>query len=245
MLICAKTGIAMSKQRHRIIQLLTAACLLLAVATIHAADEFPGGKPDRQIIKMQQKVDSLFEKGDYERAYFINREELVPLGDKYAQYMVGYMTMVGKGVPQDVIGGSAWYRLAAERGDASFVQARDEVLRLLNDEQRKSSDQRYFELRLDFSDAMIVTNMIEKDLRAFKGRNEANDWARSLTGGEYVSSSAFAKENAELIARVEQLLSFLAKATATPGLLTVGESKRIRSIESRANDVLRSNRSQD
>ncbi|MGI9201000.1 MAG: hypothetical protein ACR2QL_08085, partial [Woeseiaceae bacterium] len=102
----------MKAQPRHLYQLLIATMFMMASVGYALADDFPGSKPDRRIIKTQQKVDSLFEKGDYDRAYFIYRQELAPLGDKYAQYMVGYMTIVGKGTAQDFIAGSAWYRLA-------------------------------------------------------------------------------------------------------------------------------------
>lgn len=235
----------MTKQGNGIFQLLVAAGMMMAAASILAADDFPGAEPDRRIIKLQEKVDALFEKGDFERAYFIYKEELVPLGDKYAQYMVGYMTLVGKGVPQDVIGGSAWYQLAAERGNPAFVQARDEVLRLFDEERRILSDQRYYELRRDFSDAMIVAKLAEKALRTLGGTIEASDWARTLNDSQYVSRRTLARDNAEALSRLEQLRNYLVQATATPGLLTAEESERISGIERRASDLLRTYRSEE
>jgi TPR repeat protein len=194
---------------------------------------------------MQEKVDTLFEKGDYERAYFIYREELVPLGDEYAQYMVGYMTLVGKGVPGDLIAGSAWYRLAAERGDSAFVQSSNEVLRLLNEEQRKLSDQRYLELRREYSDVMIVANLIEKDLDALDSRVDVSSITRDLVGAQYYNKEALAKENAEAVARVEDRLSFLAKAFEKPDLLATEEIQRIDRIENRAFNLLQTFKDRD
>jgi TPR repeat protein len=232
-------------QLKRICQLLATATIMLAAAVTYGADDFPGGKPDRRIIKMQEKVDTLFEKGDYERAYFIYREELVPLGDKYAQYMVGYMTLVGKGVPGDLIAGSAWYRLAAERGDSAFVQSSNEVLRLLNEEQRKLSDQRYLELRREYSDVMIVANLIEKDLDALDSRVDVSSITRDLVGAQYYNKEALAKENAEAVARVEDRLSFLAKAFEKPDLLATEEIQRIDRIENRAFNLLQTFKDRD
>jgi TPR repeat protein len=232
-------------QLKRICQLLATATILLTAAVTYGADDFPGGKPDRRIITMQEKVDTLFEKGDYERAYFIYREELVPLGDKYAQYMVGYMTLVGKGVPGDLIAGSAWYRLAAERGDSAFVQSSNEVLRLLNEEQRKLSDQRYLELRREYSDVMIVANLIEKDLDALDSRVDVSSMTRDLVGAQYYNKEALAKENAEAVARVEDRLSFLAKAFEKPDLLATEEIQRIDRIENRAFNLLQTFKDRD
>ena len=174
----------MNAQPKLIIQLAIAAMFLVTSVGSVVADDFPGSKPDRRILKTQEKVDELFEKGDYERAYFIYREELVPLGDKYAQYMVGYMNMVGKGVPRDYIAGSAWYRLAAERGDESFSRARDEVWELFKDEQRIQSDKKYAEIRMDYSDAMIIANYIEKDLELIGRRLQRTTLSNDLVNSQ-------------------------------------------------------------
>lgn len=228
----------MSTQPRRILPLFVAAMIALTAVAAHAGDDFPGGKPDRRILKMQEKVDSLFEKGDFERAFFIYREELVPLGDKYAQYMVGYMTLVGKGVPADLIAGSAWYRLAAERGDTAFVQAHNEVWRLLDADQRQQSDERYAELRRNYSDAMIIASLVEKDLDLLDGRVEVKSIARDLVGAQYYNKEALARENAEAIARVEDRLDFLATATSTPDRLSEYEVRRIEQVEGRALNLL-------
>ena len=58
---------------------------------------------------------------------FIYREELAPLGDKYAQYMIGYMHEHGKGVDKDPA--------VASPGIASPSGARARILRTRHDEQ--------------------------------------------------------------------------------------------------------------
>ena len=75
--------------------------LLSASSVALSGNGFPGQSLDRDLIKTQRKVDALFEKGDYDRAMNIYRHELAPLGDKFAQYMVGYMHYSGRGVPAD------------------------------------------------------------------------------------------------------------------------------------------------
>jgi len=133
-----------------------------------ADENFPGHEPDRRILKTQEKVDSLFEKGDYERAMFIYRHELTPLGDKYAQYMIGFMYLTGKGVPQDAVQASAWYRLAAERGQDVFVSARDELLMTFDQNSRPYSDSAYRELRRELSDVALLSGMISADLEILR-----------------------------------------------------------------------------
>jgi len=137
-----------------------------------AGDAFPGQAPSRSELRIQEKVDSLFEKGDYERAMFIYEKELSPLGDKFAQYMVGYMHVAGKGVTQDAILASAWYRLAAERGHDEYVRVRDKLLTSMNDEQRTRSDSLFFNLRRRMGDAALISNLIEQDVTILESRRE-------------------------------------------------------------------------
>ena len=82
---------------RRIVTLKLVLLVALSATSLHAiaSDDFPGRAPDRRTLKTQEIVDVLFEKGEYERALFIYHKELAPLGDKYAQYMVGYMHLAG------------------------------------------------------------------------------------------------------------------------------------------------------
>ena len=114
---------------------------------------------------MQRKVDQLFEQGEFERAYFIYRNELVPAGDKYAQYMVGFMHLMGMGVEEDSVIASAWYRLAAERGTPEFVAVRDQLLHDLKDEERRRSDILYMDLRRDYHDLAVLLRSIKRRMR--------------------------------------------------------------------------------
>jgi hypothetical protein len=224
----------MNAKPRRIIQLVVATMFMVASLAVPAADNFPGSKPDRRILKTQEKVDELFEKGDYERAYFIYRQELVPLGDKYAQYMVGYMNIVGKGVPRDYIAGSAWYRLAAERGDESFAKARDEVWERFNDEQRTQSDRKYAEIRLEYSDAMIIADYVEKDLDLISRNTQQAALGNGLVGTQYQSESKRAEIVAEAQQRIRGRLEFLKETVASGKPMATAEIARIREVEKRA-----------
>ena len=105
----------------------------IVAASVFAADialaqktsELSADLPESGTIAIQQKVDRLYDAGFFERAYFIYRNELVPIGDKYAQYMVGFMYLAGLGIEQDSVAALAWYRLAAERGSPDFVAEAD------------------------------------------------------------------------------------------------------------------------
>jgi hypothetical protein len=158
----------MASNLKTILQCTFLSALIIGSMAAVADENFPGHEPDRRILKTQEKVDSLFEKGDYERAMFIYRHELAPLGDKYAQYMIGFMYLTGKGVPQDAVQASAWYRLAAERGEDVFASARDELLMMFDQNSRPYSDSAYRELRLELSDVALLSGMIGADLEILR-----------------------------------------------------------------------------
>ena len=107
-------------------------------------------------LSVQAKAEELFERGDYRRAYTIYLNDLAPIGDKYAQYMLGFMSLSGLGVDQDPVLASAWYRLAAERGEPpQFVAVRNDFLDQLDGDDRARSDQVYLQLCAEFSDIAI------------------------------------------------------------------------------------------
>jgi hypothetical protein len=134
---------------------------------------FPGGEVDRQTLRTQEKVEGLFEAGRYDRAYFIYRNELAPRGDKYAQYMVGYMHLTGSGVDEDPVTAYAWYQLAAERGGPSLSQARDELAAALSAEQIMAANALFEELRNEYSDRVLIMRLVKKDLEML--RNSAGN----------------------------------------------------------------------
>lgn len=135
------------------------------------AQRSPGvtaGSLDSRTLTVQRKVEDLFERGEFKRAHFIYRNELVPIGDKYAQYMVGYMHLTGMGVDEDAVVASAWYRLASERGTPEFVNVRDQLMHELRNEDRRRSDALYLELRRQFSDLVVLLAFIKRDLRELR-----------------------------------------------------------------------------
>lgn len=146
------------------------ALLALLMSSVHAQQS--GGlfadSPDSRTLKVQRKVEQLFDRGEYDRAYFIYRNELVPLGDKYAQYMVGFMHLTGMGVDEDPVTASAWYRLAAERQTPQFVAVRDMLLEDMSVEQRRQSDRLFLEIRRSYSDLVILLNSIKRHVRNVK-----------------------------------------------------------------------------
>lgn len=148
--------------------LLILLALLVPTLAMSQSMDFPTGDLDSRTMRTQAKVESLYERGDYKRAHFIYSNELAPQGDKYAQYMTGYMYMMGQGVDEDPVKASAWYRIAAERRGPEFMAVRDQVLQNLNDEQRARSDDLYVELRNQYSDLVIIMELLVEDLDTLK-----------------------------------------------------------------------------
>ena len=224
----------MNAKPRPIFQLAIAAMLIVTSVVAVAADDFPGGTPELRLIEAQAKADQLFEKGDYQRAYFIFREELVPLGDKYAQYMVGYMNIVGKGVPLDYIAGSAWYRLASERGEVNFSQVRDEILGQFNDEQRSQSDNESAALRMKFSDAMIIANMVEIDLDLLQRLSQNSTLSNDLVDAQESLAGDRSQHVAQAQQRVQVRLKYLSDTLASGKAMADTEIAYIEDVEKRS-----------
>ena len=163
--------------------------LLLAIAFGHAAPgaaQQSGGNLgvdlDSKTLSVQAKAEELFERGDYRRSHIIYLNDLAPIGDKYAQYMLGFMSLRGLGVEQDPVLASAWYRLAAERGEPEeFVAIRDDVMWKLDVDDRERADDVYLDLRRDYSD--IAISMRE-------AREEFEDLSKGLPGSRLGGTSS-------------------------------------------------------
>jgi hypothetical protein len=111
---------------------------------------------DSPTLRLHEKAEDLYRNGHWQRAYFIYVNELAAIGDKYAQYMAGYMWLNGKGVPQDPVKASAWYRLAAERDSPEFVEVRDQLLESMSEADRQASDEAFIALRQEYSDLVLA-----------------------------------------------------------------------------------------
>lgn len=130
----------------------------------------PGAGAYAQELGLQAKADELYHNGHWERAYFIYVNDLAAIGDKYSQYMAGYMCLHGKGVELDKIKASAWYRLAAERGSREFVKVRDELLESMSEEQKVASDAEFLSLRQRYSDLALILRQLKRERRAASER---------------------------------------------------------------------------
>ena len=145
-------------------------CLHPVVVSAQAASTYPEIPIDSKTLRVQEQADRVYERTDYERAFFIYRNELAPIGDKYAQYMVGYMYLAGKGVREDHVTASAWYRLAAERGTKEFIKARDRLVSRLDAGEMARSDQLFVQLRKDYGDLTVLMQALREDFKALQAR---------------------------------------------------------------------------
>ena len=156
--------------------------ILSATAFAQRSSELSADLPDSRVMAVQDKVDRLFEDAKFTRAFFIYRNELAPIGDKYAQYMVGYMYDNAMGVDEDIIEASAWYRLSAERGTPEFVRVRDKLMRSFTDAERNRSNRKYNELRDNYCDLAVLLSSIKRDM------NELTERTGTRSGSDYDGS---------------------------------------------------------
>lgn len=174
-----------------------------------------GAGVDSQTLAIQRKADDLYEQGEYERAFFIYKNELAPIGDKYAQYMVGYMYLTGTGVAKDAILASAWYRLAAEREQPEFVDVRDQLLKRLDEADLVRSDTEFRELRQAHSDLVLLLDLLRGDLEALEPQTGSR-----LTGSSAAVTTIDPRSGS--IASVDQL-PFQVRERATQRLKALGQ----------------------
>ncbi len=155
-----------------------ALCLTTLDVVAQGVGPFPGRAIDAKTMKIQNKAEELVEKGDFERAHLIYRNDLAPIGDKYAQYMVGYMYLTGNHVNEDPVLASAWYRLAAERSYKEFLNERDHLLGLFSDVDLVRSDSLYLQLRREYSDVVLLLDLVKADVDMLEARTGSR-----LSGG--------------------------------------------------------------
>lgn len=153
--------------------------LLLQPAVAFAqSTEFRDENFSSHTVRVQQKAEDLYMQGHWERAHFIFVNELARIGDKYAQYMAGYMYLNGQGVERDYVAGSAWYRLAAERGAPEFRAVRDQLLESLSPDQLTRSDELYVDLRKQYGDLVITLGVLSDERSSLR-----DDMTGSRLGG--------------------------------------------------------------
>jgi hypothetical protein len=155
-----------------LLKFLSIVVLLSVLGSQAAADQALGDSRtfDTPTLRLQAKAEEQYRNGHWERAYFIYVNDLAAVGDKYAQYMAGYMWHHGKGKPQDPVRASAWYRMAAERGAPEFVEVRDQLLESMSESERLASDQIYITLRQTYSDLVLALAQLRKEREVLNER---------------------------------------------------------------------------
>ncbi len=215
------------------------AAVVLCLATLDAVAQsvgpFPGISVDARTIKTQMKVDKLYDQGEFQRAHLIYRNDLAPIGDKYAQYMVGYMYLTGTGVDEDAVLGSAWYRLAAERAYKGFIDERDQILAYFTDVDLVRSDTLYLQLRRQYSDVVLLLDLVKDDLDVLADRTGSR-----LSGGgspvtifDLRSGSSVSADQyfGQVNKRIESRLKRMAKQLDMPNLNTDPDKVDVKELE--------------
>lgn len=147
-----------------------ASSLMLAVAMADNFNQFPGASADARTLDAQEQVEAIYDAGEYRRALLIYKEDLAPIGDKYAQYMVGYMHLNGHGVEKNRSEALAWFRLAAERRDPAILQARDSLFHQMSQEEIVESNRIFVGLWRELGDNKLVLDLIRQDLKVMQAR---------------------------------------------------------------------------
>lgn len=119
-----------------------------------------------------------FKKGDYRHAIDMYKVA-ASWAYKPAEYNLGVMYFRGQGAPVDRPLGAAWMVLAAERGDAPYVKARDLMVTVLTKEEFARTDELWNELKPTYGDKVA--------LRRAKAQWA---WAKSQQTGSRVGGQA-------------------------------------------------------
>jgi len=192
-------------------------CLQPFIAAAQESSSLPNASINARTLRVQDKAEEIYERTDYKRAFFIYRNELATIGDKYGQYMVGFMYLAGKGVPEDRVAASAWYRLAAERGTKEFVQVRDGLVKALDAEQKARSDRLFIELRKEYGDLAILMEAVRADYALLQQRTGSRLAAGTspmlIMDPNAGSTKSGAQYYGEIEQRMQARLEFIAAQT--------------------------------
>ena len=192
-------------------------CLQPFIAAAQESSSLPNASINARTLRVQDKAEEIYERTDYKRAFFIYRNELATIGDKYGQYMVGFMYLAGKGVPEDRVAASAWYRLAAERGTKEFVRVRDGLVKALDAEQKARSDRLFIELRKEYGDLAILMEAVRADYALLQQRTGSRLAAGTspmlIMDPNAGSTKSGAQYYGEIEQRMQARLEFIAAQT--------------------------------
>ncbi len=222
--------------------LLAAFCCAAAISQDYKP--FPGVSADQRTLETQERVDELYEAGEFERAFFIYEKELAPRGDKYAQYMVGYMHLNGQSVPQDKVRALAWYRLSAERGYEILEQARDELARAMTREEIDASNTILLELLQRIGDTALIMKLIRRDMDELKRRTGTHIASSNISSPMITITPSGVPQDPNyyrnLRRRLEARLNYLETNVIISDVTLESEDERLRQFEEQIKSELAS-----
>lgn len=125
---------------------------------------YPGDLPPRNIVRLQKKAEAAFVAGQYQKARWFYEKELAPIGDKYGQYMMGYLYENGLGVEQDAVKAAAWYQLAAERGHKQIIETSERFQKTLSPGKLATARTLANGLKDEYGDIALLKREIRRDL---------------------------------------------------------------------------------
>jgi hypothetical protein len=190
---------------------------------------------DQRTLETQERVDEVYEAGDYKRALFIYEKELAPRGDKYAQYMVGYMHLHGQSVPKDKIRALAWYRLSAERGYEILEQARDELAQTMTLEEIEASNTILLGLLQRVGDTALIMKLIQRDMDILKRRTGTHISSSNISSPMITITPSGVPQDPNFYRnirrRLEARLNYLETNVVISDIALESEDERLRQFE--------------
>jgi TPR repeat protein len=202
-------------------------------------DLFPGEAVDSRTLDTRRQVEELYATGAFQRALLIYEKELAPIGDKYAQYMVGYMHLTGQGVAKDNAVALAWFRLAAERGESPLVKARDALSRKLGPAELERANDRFLELWQQYGDRKLLLELIAEDLTILRERGSAGE--SEARPGAAIVAGYFGNEGSEgyyrrVRERLDRRMQYLESTNRLEDVSRLSDS---RALQHRETDIRR------
>jgi len=216
--------------------------LLCASASAQNYKPFPGDVPNQRTLTMQERVEELYTAGNYERALLIYQKELAPLGDKYAQYMVGYMHLNALGTEQDRAEALAWYRLAAERGEPVLMKVRDDMVAEMPAAEIAESNRIFINLWKTIGDSTLLMDLIRRDMNTLRARTGSRISTSQSSGPALVFRPTGEQEGPNFYRdvryRLEARLSYIATSVEVTDIEMQNDIADIRLLEEQVRQEL-------
>jgi len=196
---------------------------------------FPGDAVDQRTRDIQERVEELYTAGNFDRALWIYERDLAPLGDKYAQYMVGHMYMNAEGVPQNMVEALAWFRLSAERGEPLLVKIRDELVTKMSVAEIAASDPIFLGLWKTMGDRALIIELVQRDMNLLKAQTGTRipGSATSTPGLIFKPSGVRLGPNfyADVRKRLDARIAYLEAKVEIIDIVLADEIEKARSLE--------------